>query len=267
VTTHASSVLPRKLAVAGGLLALAVPALSSCGFDYATDRPNEILHGGTSLNAEGPRVNAARIVSGSEGTGTFIATFTVNPQDDTAAGAEKNPAFVGLQTAPGAEDTVQAPGNLSVEIGSTGSLNLADPAEGGIPVTGDFVPGDSIPMEISFDDGSEPIRVQVPVVTQCGPYADVVARGQGGRSQGQGGSGQASGQASEGASASASAGHSEEPSAEHSAAASEQPSAGHAEEESASEHGSAASGEEHAAGSSDPYSCEFPPAELPSSEH
>src|SRR5215470_9062863 len=66
----------RALAVAG-LVAVAAPLLSSCGFDYATDRPNVIADGGYHIYGD-VQVLAARIVAPSDGTGTVVATIVVD---------------------------------------------------------------------------------------------------------------------------------------------------------------------------------------------
>jgi hypothetical protein len=163
-------------ALAGGLLALALPVLSGCGsFDYATDRPNVIANGGYSLDSD-IRINAARIVTPQEGSGTFIATFDLNPTVNVAGGQEK-PRFTGLQPAEGATTTVEPRGSIDIPISDGGMINLADPKVGGVAVTGDFKPGDTVPLTLSFSSGEQPVTVQVPVVTQCGPYASVVPQG------------------------------------------------------------------------------------------
>ena len=161
--------------MAGGLLALALPALSACGFNYPTDRPNEIIHGGTDLG-DGLRVNAARIVSAGPDQGVFIATLTLNPTVNAATKTGQNPSMTGLRVGEDGDRTVTAQGQVDVEIPDSGAVNLADPSVGGIPVTGDFRPGDIVEMEISFDDGDS-VSLNVPVVTQCGEYAEVVAAG------------------------------------------------------------------------------------------
>ena len=58
----------------------------------------------------------------------------------------------------------------------SGRWARTDPDHGGVKVTGDFAPGDIVPLTLTFSDG-DPVTVQVPVVTRCGPYADVVAQG------------------------------------------------------------------------------------------
>jgi hypothetical protein len=147
----------RKLALAVAAAAVAVPALSACslsGFDYATDRPNTIANGGYYL--EGPiQVMAARIVAPSDGVGTFIATITVDP---TAPAAE----FDSLE---GVDTKKFTP----VEIKPNGIANLY--TEGGIPVTGDFKAGQSVPVTLGFSDGTR-IKVNAIVVTECHEYGD-----------------------------------------------------------------------------------------------
>jgi len=190
VTTSVRPHLRRKLALVGGLAVLAVPALSACGsFDYATDRPNVIANGGYDLDSN-IRVNAARIVSAEDNQGVFIATFTLNPTVGAATAGSPNPSFTGLTmgssessdasagaTQGASESTsVEAKSFKPIKIGDSGMVNLADPKTGGVPVTGTFKAGDIVPLTLSFSDG-EKVTVQVPVVTQCGPYASVVPQG------------------------------------------------------------------------------------------
>lgn len=176
VTTSVRPHLRRKLALVGSLAVLAVPALSACGsFDYATDRPNVIADGGYDLDS-GIRVNAARIVTPEEGKGVFIATFTLDPRISAATAGAPNPSFKGLEVAGDAEQTVTPKGPIDIKIGDQGLVNLADPKTGGIAVTGDFKPGDTIPLKLTFSNGDS-ATVQVPVVKQCEEYADVVPQG------------------------------------------------------------------------------------------
>src|SRR6478609_7881275 len=67
----------RKLATAIGALVLAVPALSACGFNYATER--EYTPGnGTNYQHGVVDVLNAVIVAGEDGSGTFIASLSNN---------------------------------------------------------------------------------------------------------------------------------------------------------------------------------------------
>src|SRR6476660_93360 len=66
--------LGRSLALAGAVLALALP-LSSCGFNYATDRIYTPANGANQRDAS-VDVLGAVIVAAEHNSGTFIATFT-----------------------------------------------------------------------------------------------------------------------------------------------------------------------------------------------
>jgi hypothetical protein len=158
----------RALAVAG-LVAVAVPMFSSCGFNTATENPNVIADGGYHLNGD-VHVLGARIVAPSQGTGTFVASISVEPYADPTK-------LTGI-SGPGLTFGTVPP----VEIPSNGMVNLF--TEGGIPVTGDFVAGDDVPVTLTFDNGDS-VEVGARVVKQCGPYADVKTAPGGGRSKGQ----------------------------------------------------------------------------------
>jgi hypothetical protein len=253
--------MQKRLAMTGALVALALPALTACSsFDYATDRPNEIIHGGTTLDGA-VRINAARIVTAQEGSGVLVGTFSLDPAINPAVAGKPLPSVTSIETAPKATETVTPESFTPIELPTRGIINLADPAIGGIPVTGDFKPGDSIPMTFTFSEGEEK-TVAVPVVTQCGPYAEVVAAaGETEKPAKKGKNAQA--QESEGAAGEAEAEGSEE--------ASTLPADTSTEGEHGTEDEHAAEGEhategEHGSISEDPYSCEFPPAALAGAE-
>ena len=146
----------RALAVAG-LVAIAAPLLSSCGFDYATDKPNVIADGGYHIEGD-VHILASRIVAPSAGTGTVVATIAV----------EADAQSVELTGVSGEGITA---GKISpIEIKPQSAVNLF--TEGGIPVTGDFQAGDSVPVTFEFSNGDS-IEVQTRVVKQCHEYADV----------------------------------------------------------------------------------------------
>lgn len=231
----------------GALVALGVPALSACNsFDYATDRPNEISHGGTTLDGA-IRINAARIVTAQEGSGVLVGTFSLDPAINPAVHGKEMPSVTSIATAADATETVTPESFTPIELPTVGIINLADPANGGIAVTGDFKPGDSIPMTFTFSEGEEK-TISVPVVTQCGPYAEVVAAAQETAKPGKKGK-KVDEQASEGA-------------------AGEEASTLPADTESEGEQATEAESHSESAGSvsEDPYSCEFPPAALPGAE-
>ncbi|MGH3350042.1 MAG: hypothetical protein ACRDPS_05185 [Nocardioides sp.] len=267
-----TKVKQKRLAIAGALVALAVPALSACSsFDYATDRPNEIIHGGTTLDGA-LRINAARIVTAQEGSGILIGTFSLDPAINPAVAGKTLPSVTAIATGDNATKTVTPESFTPIELPTSGIINLAAPENGGIPVTGDFKPGDSIPMTFTFSEG-DPKTVSVPVVAQCGAYADVAAavdetekpakKGKkAGNQESEGPTGE--GAAGEGATGEGTAGEGNE---EASTLPADAPAEGeHAVE---GEHATEGEGGEHAesgATSEDPYSCEFPEAALPGAE-
>lgn len=258
--------MQKRLAVTGALVALALPALTACSsFDYATDRPNEIIHGGSTLDGA-VRINAARIVTAQEGSGVLVGTFSLDPAINPAVAGKPLPSVTSIATAPEATETVTPESFTPIELPTRGIINLADPATGGIPVTGDFKPGDSIPMTFTFSEGEEK-TIAVPVVTQCGPYAEVVAAaGETEKPAKKGKNAQA--QESEGAAGEEASG---ETGTEGSEEASTLPADASAEGEHATEGEHAAEGEHategaHGSIAEDPYSCEFPPAALPGAE-
>lgn len=245
--------MQKRLAVTGALVALALPALTACSsFDYATDRPNEIAHGGSTLDGA-IRINAARIVTAQEGSGVLVGTFSLDPAINPAVAGKALPSVTSIATGTDAEETVTPESFTPIELPKSGIINLADPATGGIAVTGDFKPGDSIPMTFTFSDGDER-TISVPVVTQCGPYAEVVAAVDESAQPAKKGK-NAEAEASEGTAGEGTEGASTLP-------ADEAAEGG--------EHATEAEGEAHgeSAGtiSEDPYSCEFPPAALPGAE-
>jgi len=147
----------RPHAAAAAVLALALP-LTSCGFDYATDRDYTPASGAN--NRDGVvDVLSAVVVSAGEGSGTFVASFSNNDADTAAT-------FTALSGDEGNE--VTAAEFEPVEIGPGALVNLAEPATG-IVVTGDFGSGNVVPLTVDFADG-ERISLNVPVVTDDAGY-------------------------------------------------------------------------------------------------
>src|SRR3954454_22386096 len=73
-----------RLLTAAGVLLLAAPVLTSCGFDYATDRP---YTPGAGTNHQDSEVDilGAVVVSAEDGSGTLITSFSNNTQDEEAS--------------------------------------------------------------------------------------------------------------------------------------------------------------------------------------
>ncbi|HYH73056.1 MAG TPA: hypothetical protein VD764_07550 [Nocardioides sp.] len=140
----------RPLATAAAVLALAVP-LSSCGFDYATDR--EYSPAGGANNREGEvDVLSAVVVSAAEGSGTFVASLSNNQDEEQT--------FTGVSGDEGA--AVTAAEFEPIAIAAGGLVNLAEPPAD-ILLTGEFEAGDFVPLSVDFGNG-ERIMLNVPVV-------------------------------------------------------------------------------------------------------
>ena len=147
----------RALATAAAVIALAAP-LTSCGFDYATERDYTPASGANENDGRGMDVLSAVLVSGQEGSGTFVASLANNDSEDktfTAMSGAEGGDIVAAEFEP-----VSVPGN--------GLVNLADPAVG-IVVSGDFGAGNVVPLTFDFGNG-ERISLNVPVVSNDSGY-------------------------------------------------------------------------------------------------
>jgi hypothetical protein len=147
----------RSLALAAGSLLLAAP-LSACGFNNATD---EIYVASAGVNyREGPLdVLSAVVVSGQEGSGTFIASFSNNSIEEATTVEELS--------AGAADQTVTVSGFEPVEVPPSGFVNLADNPT--IEVKGEFFAGQYVDLNISFDN-TDDIEMSVPVVAAENEY-------------------------------------------------------------------------------------------------
>ncbi|MBU2073554.1 MAG: hypothetical protein KJ938_03870 [Actinobacteria bacterium] len=149
--------LRRSLAVAASAIALAT-TLSSCGFDYATDRVYTPAAGPIDRDAT-VDVLSAVIVSKAAGSGTFIAGLSNN------SGSE---AITFEAIRPVGDTTISFEDFEAREIPRLGFENLS--AEGnGILVTGEFEAGNFVGVQLAFDNG-ETVEMQVPVVTDCDEF-------------------------------------------------------------------------------------------------
>jgi hypothetical protein len=146
-----------RLLAAVGAVVLAT-TLSSCGFDYATDRVYTPADGVTDRDAQVDVLNAV-IVSAQEGSGTFIASFANNNADKAAT----------VESLAGAgDDSKLEVGDFDpIEIAPGALVNLA--TDGGIPVTGELEAGNFVSVTITFGDGTT-ADMEVPAVNDCGPY-------------------------------------------------------------------------------------------------
>ena len=150
----------RKLALVLGSVALAVSALSACGFDAATDRP---YTPGVGVNDQEGRIDvlSAVVVSTTAGQGRFVASLS--NQDQTEAGM-----FDSLSPAGGS--TVEAAEFEPIEVPPGELVNLVDKTA--IDLTGEFEAGDFVSLTIGFASG-ESATMDIPVVDNAGYYADL----------------------------------------------------------------------------------------------
>lgn len=144
------------------LLLGAATAISGCGFNMGTER--EYSPGvGTNFLDGTVDVLGAVIVSttSTPGEGIFIASLSNgSPSEEIMLTNIEAPAGEDL-TATLAAPVVVAPLDL---------VNMAD--GGGVPVQGQFVPGDFVGVDVVFSNG-EKASIKVPVVLKEGPYSSV----------------------------------------------------------------------------------------------
>ena len=141
----------RKLATAIGALVLAVPALSACGFNYATEREYTPANGTNYQHGTVDVLNAV-IVAEEDGSGTFVASLSNNAPDEAIA-------FESLSF--GSNSTIEVAPFDPVEVQPQSLVNLGDGQ--GIKVSGDIVKGDFIELSLAFSNG-ETADMDVPVV-------------------------------------------------------------------------------------------------------
>jgi hypothetical protein len=141
-----------RLALLIGALVLAVPGVSACGFQYATDRENTIVNGTNNKDGVVDVLNTV-IVSSEDGSGTFIASLANNSPDEAIS-------FESLGF--GTNSTMQVASFSPIEVAPHGLVNLAD-EEQGIKVAGEFKTGDFIELSVGFDNG-ETAEMDVPIV-------------------------------------------------------------------------------------------------------
>lgn len=148
--------LRRTLAI-GTVSLAATAALTACGFNYPTDRINDITAAANDRSGTVNVLNAV-VVSKQDNAGTFIATFVNNDQT-------KQVTFEGMK---GDGSTVTPISTQPIPIAANGLVSLA--AVGGIPITGTFHAGGYVTLTLSFDDG-ESAAIDVPVVVDSGQWA------------------------------------------------------------------------------------------------
>ncbi|WP_460835498.1 copper chaperone PCu(A)C [Nocardioides hungaricus] len=161
----------RVLAAAGALTLATV--LSSCGFDYATDRQYTPAAGANDRDAR-VDVLGATVVSAQEGSGTFVASFA-NNVTDAAATVES----MTVETIPSGDEKplpLEVAKFSPIEIPAGGLVNLAQ--AGGVVVTGDLTAGDFVNLTIGLGDGGS-VEMEVPVMPSCNEWAGLDESGDG----------------------------------------------------------------------------------------
>lgn len=149
----------RTLVLAVGALLLATPALSSCGFNLATDRVNTTQHGATNRD-KAVDVLAAVIIAEQPGSGTLSARLVNNSTDTTE-----------LESIEGTGTDLSVSTIEPTEIPEGGALDVADLGDG-IRLDGDYIAGDFVSLTLTFSNGDQ-VPLDVPVVKACDVYADV----------------------------------------------------------------------------------------------
>lgn len=155
----------RSIAVAAAVLA--VPALSSCGFDAQTNQPYTPTIGVYSKDSTVEVLNAVVVVGGSTPSkGTVVATLVNSDMDEADAltgvsgsGESQNATF---QIEGG---RVEIPADGLVDLSDTGAVTL----QGG---DSDLTPGLLVPVTFSFERAAS-VTLKLPVVLNDGPYAEV----------------------------------------------------------------------------------------------
>lgn len=164
MSTTLSAVNVRR-SLAAAALVLAAPALSSCGVNFGA-QTNQVYNPSAGVDERSGSVDVlnALIVSGTDGSGTVIASLVNNDQVQadslrrvSGAGSDSS-----VKVTPGGETAIPA----------SGLLNLA--TDGQITARGErVVPGNFVEITFSFDRGM-PATVKVPVVSADNPtYSEV----------------------------------------------------------------------------------------------
>lgn len=140
-------------------LALALPLMTGCGFDVATDQVYTPAVGMNDRSGEVDVLNAL-IVADGEGSGVFVAGLSNNDLD--------NPdELTGVQI-----DGGQVAESEPIEIAQGGYVNLAT-IEAPIVVTGEAIESGAFVLAALQFANAEAITIRIPVVAQEGPYADI----------------------------------------------------------------------------------------------
>lgn len=150
----------RRRAAAAAML-LAATGLTACGFGVQTNQPYQPAVGPNQSEGRLSVLGATVVVQGEETAqeGT-LSTNIVN--DDLSEGVSLDSVT--------SDDDVTVELLEPVEIGPQAGLDLSD--TGAVLVSGELTPGTYVNLTFVFDNGTE-IPIDVPVVNNLGPFADV----------------------------------------------------------------------------------------------
>ena len=151
---------PPRRRLAALAMVLLVPVLGACGFGYQTD---QVYQPGVGVNDRSGTVDVlgAVVVSGSDGSGTFVASL-VNKDS-------KNPATLTAVTGPTGVTTQVV---KKVTVAPDTLLNLA--SMGAVSVKGPAVrAGGFVRLTLEFDTGQK-TQVNVPIVDRNAEFSGVV---------------------------------------------------------------------------------------------
>ena len=143
-----------------GVLVLATATLSSCGFNFATDKVYTPAEGVNQRDSRVDVLNAA-IVATADGKGTFVASLSNNevPVLENGSLTDVDDRLTGLA---GVGDTALTADLEPVDVPGGGLVKLADGT--GIPVSGDAVQlGAFVEVELTFEN-ADPVTMKIPVV-------------------------------------------------------------------------------------------------------
>ncbi|GAA4813400.1 hypothetical protein ACFQ0K_05460 [Nocardioides caeni] len=148
----------RPTAIAGLLMVLvpSAAALSSCGFDYPTDRVSTIAAGQNNRDASVDALGI-RVLATATGEGRLIGSLANNLKD---------PASLVDVSGEGLTVNIAEP----IEVAGRGGVNLVDQPQ--VSISGKFTAGDVIDLVLTFDT-DETISLEVPVVKPCFQYSEV----------------------------------------------------------------------------------------------
>lgn len=160
-------------AASAGALLLGLTALTSCGFNAATDQP---YTPGVGTNQQEGQVDVlnAMIVASEQGRGTFVATIVNNetPQFEDGALSNVDDELTRIESTDGGVsatfDPIPIRGNDYTKISA--DEGRADVDVAGIKVTGSEIKiGNFVTLELSFDN-ADTVTIEVPVVANNGHF-------------------------------------------------------------------------------------------------